>query len=66
MTNYAIEDLQQYFKQNLTILNEIIYATATVISSLFITYEENIFKQISIKDTKINREIQMKILIVLK
>ena len=37
LTNYIAEDLLQDFKPNLKLLNEIIYATATVINPVIIT-----------------------------
>ena len=34
-------DLLEYFKQNLTLLNEIIWATATISSLVIVTHEQN-------------------------
>ena len=43
--NYAIEDLLHDFKLNLTLLNEIIYLTASMIRPVTITHKQNSFKQ---------------------
>ena len=43
--SYAIEDPLQDLKQNLTLLNEIIYVTATVTTQVTITHEQNCFMQ---------------------
>ena len=43
LTNYVIENLQD-FKLNLTLLNEIVYATATVLSPVAVTYKQNLFQ----------------------
>ena len=45
LANYAIEDLLQDFRQNLTLLNEIMYAIAIVKGPVAKTYKQNSFKQ---------------------
>ena len=45
LANCAKQNFHLDFKLNLTILNEIIYATATVISRLIKTHKQNSFKQ---------------------
>ena len=45
VVNYVTEDILQDFKPNLTLLNEIIYANVTVISTVTIKHKQNSFKQ---------------------
>ena len=44
VANYAIENLLQDFKPYPTLLNEIKYATATVIKPITITHKQNSLK----------------------
>ena len=53
LANYTIKDLLQDFKPNLTLLNKIIYATATIINARAITHKKN-----SSKKAKCNVRIQ--------